>query len=233
MGKTFLILLAFSLTSTGSSAYAYELPAKLQKMVGQTFSKPGPNCFAAALYGSGVYSSFRGISENEFSEVLKTSCEKIEEPKLGDIGVYQSKGFGFVHAFVYLDENSAFEKPGVDYVGKTPVRIQTQDSIDYVHIASQECRRWGDETCHNQKSYYRCGPVTFDKKFELTLSAANEFFDLVLIKGDRSLAVQSEIHKAVRALEALAKSDLEKAVFESIEKQLYFLGFETQKLLIF
>lgn len=228
MGKLFLlVLMSFSMSS-----HAYELSGKMHKMVGQTFSKPGPNCFAAALYGADVYDSIRGISENEFAAVLKTACKKVETPRFGDVGVYNAKGFGFVHAFTYLDADTAFEKPGVDYVGKTPVRVQGQVSVDYVHIASPECRRWGDESCHNQKSYYRCGAVKLNSKFKFALDQINSLFDAVLIKGDLFFAVRNEIFLTVETLEALAASELEKSILESIEKQMHFFGFEPSKMLI-
>jgi hypothetical protein len=229
MGK-FLFTLIVALSN---QAHAFELPAKLEKVVGKTFSQPGPNCFAAALYGSDVYDSFRGVSENEFAEVLKAACRKVDDPKMGDVGVYSSEGFGFIHAFVYLDKDAAFEKQGVDYVGKTPIRIQSQDSIDYIHIASPECRRWGDERCHNQKAFYRCGSVSLNSKFELTLNKVNALLEKALESEVVEVEIQLELNRIYWTLGDDAISDLEKAVFESVQKQMAFFKFDTNKMLIY
>lgn len=228
----FMMAALFMFTLT-SQVEAYTLPIKIQKVVGKTFSHSGPNCFAAALYGSDIYDSFRGVSKNEFSEVLKASCVKVDVPEMGDIGVYSSGSFGFLHAFVYLNGVDAFEKPGVDYLGKTPMRIQKEASIDYVHTASAECRRYGDESCHNQKAYYRCGQVSFNTKFAKVLKEVNLLFNEALQSKLVPLSVQNDLQNLYLNLDFFAESDLEKAIFESVEKQMQFFRFETQNLMIF
>jgi len=234
--KSFLsaVQIIFLLTSTAIvNAYAYELPARLQILVGQTFEQQGPNCFAAALNGAGVYTSFRGISEREFSAVLEAACQKVDEPVFGDIGVYSSEGFGYVHAFLYVDEQTAFEKPGVDYVGQTPIRLQHQNSVDYVHMASPECRRFGDETCHNQKSFFRCGSVQFSSKFSAVLGKLDLILNKALHSQKVSVATEDVIRGLYAELSGVVGSDLEEVVLESVEKQMLFFKFESQSLMLF
>lgn len=125
---------------------------------GKTFSSPGPNCFSSALRVTQKTPSFRGMDEKEFSSFLELNCQKVSKPFTGDIGVFSSKGFAYTHAFVYLNENWGFQKPGVDYLGKTPLATARLQDIIYTYIAPRECRQYSKDIseCSLTLEYYRC-----------------------------------------------------------------------------
>ncbi|MGH1469231.1 MAG: hypothetical protein ACRBBP_10185 [Bdellovibrionales bacterium] len=203
------------------------LAPELSKAAGRTFSALGPNCFATALYGSKLQSAFRGVSAIELQEVLNSSCTNVQEPQLGDIGIYYVEGFLPIHAYTFISENIVFEKPGVDYAGKTPVRFNTRSAVDFIHVASPECRRWGDETCHSKQTFYRCSKINYDQTFKGTLQKLNSIFDHILSLEETSQKDLKEIkpfyRKLYLTLRELAKTPLERATVHSIKLQIEFL----------
>lgn len=131
-----------------------------QTYEGKTFSALGPNCFATAMKVAGLTESFRGMDEKEFRVIRESFCQPIAQPRPGDIGVFERPGFAFVHAYIYVSAEWGLQKPGVDYNGKTPIALQALDSINYVFLASPECRRFSRDIseCANAHYYLRCTP---------------------------------------------------------------------------
>lgn len=147
-----LIFMTVSLLSSLGWAWS------LSHLEGKTFSSPGPNCFSSALRATHKTPSFRGMDEKEFSAFLELNCQKVAKPAIGDIGVFTARGFAHTHAFVYLNEQWGFQKPGVDYLGKTPLATVRIQDIMYTYIASKECRQYAKDisACSVDFAYYRC-----------------------------------------------------------------------------
>lgn len=202
----------------------------LKKAAGSTFSALGPNCFASAIYGANLRDSFRGVSALEFTEVLKASCTQVETPKTGDIGIYYVEDFGPSHAYTFISENIVFEKPGVDYLGQTPMRFNFKNVVDFTHVASDECRRWGDESCHSKQAYYRCSEIKLPSDFQKTLDHLDSIIDSILtsqvISEKQRQSISPFYLKLYSTLNSLAKTPLEKAIVRSIRLQFEFLGKE-------
>jgi hypothetical protein len=229
LGGVMLYQTVFSLIFTFGSFFAqaesinnlnYRGSEELRSLIGHTFLSPGPNCFAAALYGVGGISKFRGVSANEFSRFVEGSCIEVHAPQYGDIGYYFVDGFGPSHAFFYLNQEMAFEKPGVDYLGATSLNFRRISDIHYIRIATPECRRWGNEDCYSQFKYVRCGnKPESSKTFQRVLLSVEMALDAKL---NRNQDLTEETLSNVSELSEIAGNDYERAVVESLEKQLDF-----------
>lgn len=196
---------------------------RLSQVSGRTFNQQGPNCFSTALFGAGLHDSFRGVSAKEFQATLSSNCEKITQPRIGDIGVYYTEGFGPTHAYTYVSKSIAFEKQGVDYAGQTPLRFNTLSSIDYTHRASKECRQYGDESCHAKSAFYRCSKIELSQKFSNLLNKVNlQITKLLDLKQIPVLKLNTLKAHQLR-LNSIATSPLEKAIAQSILIQIQFL----------
>ncbi len=191
----------------------------------QTFTQPGPNCFSTALKTAQIYPSFRAVSAREFSEATEKFCTESSEPKPGDLGVYFVEGFGPVHAFLYLSKSIGFEKPGVDYLGQTPLRFNLLSNIDYTHRASKECLIYGDSSCFNRLKFFTCEKAHFSKKFEENLNLINSLIDSALVKSAVSSDELLKINSRLKNLKStLNNSSLENEVVKSIETQIKFFN---------
>lgn len=212
---TSLLAGLFTLLVSNSSLATdhFEPEFKSLPLINTTFQYSGPNCFGAALLGAGVYENIRGVDVGEFTHVLETSCEAVEMPIEGDIGVFESaSGFMPIHAFMYLDEQTAYEKQGVDYDGKTPITLVDLEDVKYRVEASPLCRRFGDESCYNKLKYYRC------KRYEKSESLKS--FEVKLesvLMGKRSYN-QIALFRELYSVEGMDPSTL-----ESITKQIEFI----------
>ncbi len=199
---------------------------RLLKASDQTFSTLGPNCFATALYGAGLHNTFRGVSAREFQETLNSSCFEVKTPKFGDIGIYYVEGFSPTHAYTFISKDIVFEKPGVDYMGKTPTRFNTKASVDFIHVASPECRQWGDETCHSKQAFYRCSQINLNPVFQSTLTKINSIFNAMLTATSLSKADRGNIEPFYRLLfmklKSVAETPLEKSIVHSLGLQIKF-----------
>lgn len=136
---------------------------------GKTFAISGPNCFAAALRITGNYPTFRAVGPQEFSAYLELTCEKVDTPQKGDIGAYFYPGYTYSHAYVHIDDEFGMDKPGVDYMGPTPVAKKRFASIDYIHYASRECRQYSKDisACSSQRALFRCRKMDWSQHPEL------------------------------------------------------------------
>ena len=226
----------------GSPSYAQntDLLNSLQESEGLTFSVPGPNCFASALKLTGMTPSFRGMDEPEFSAIVKASCPVTASPQPGDIGVYETPGFGFIHAYVYVSDQLGMQKPGVDYAGKTAISFQSLDAIRFTYLASPECRRYARDLseCSNKHYYLRCSPSQENKgsvEYRQMVHKIEAAFESVLNAPDLNFdhgAVVEELKMQVMQLEEYLKresnlSSAQKAIAvarqKSFEKQIQFI----------
>lgn len=199
------------------------LTPELASISNKTFRQPGPNCFATALKASGLYDGFRAVSEKEFEAVIKETCVETTNPEFGDIGVYHVKNFGPIHAFMYVSKNLGFEKPGVDYLGQTPVRFNLLYNIDYVHRASKECRQHGDESCHNSFKFLRCEKLSLPEEFQAKLNVVNRLIDDVLNLSSVKSSAVFNIELAYQELAFRSTgSVIEKEILSSIGIQIKF-----------
>lgn len=126
---------------------------------GKTFEVLGPNCFATALKITGHVPTFRGVDGKEFELFTRLSCERVEQPQRGDIGIFAfPDGYAMDHAYVYLSPELGIEKQGVDYNGKTPIMVKTLSQIIYLHGASDFCRKYAPDpsVCSQDHYYVRC-----------------------------------------------------------------------------
>lgn len=180
---------------------------------------PGPNCFATALYGVGGIESFRGVSAREFSTFVKSSCYEVTNPQYGDIGYYYIDESHPSHAFFYIDPNQAFEKQGVDYLGATPLRFNSIVNIDYIHLASPECRRWGNKDCYSKFKYVRCKTLQVSKEFKNLLEELEADLEAKLISNKK---LSPQFFQRYRSLQVMAESPYEVSVLKSIDLQLRF-----------
>lgn len=161
----FLILIfLFCLQSLSVGAQGLDatgVAPRYLRAVGKSFEVMGPNCFGTALKLSGFQSTFRGVDVGEFQAFLNLACRPVESPEPGDIGVFEAPGFALLHAYIYLSPDLGIEKPGVDYLGKTPIALNSLESILYRSIASPECRRYAKDVseCSNRHFYVRCAGI--------------------------------------------------------------------------
>ncbi len=212
---SFISLLFLSFLPSLSNALETESSFLKLPLLNKTFSYAGPNCFGSALYGAGVYEHIRGVDVGEFSHVLKTSCSEVKTPETGDIGVYEVSDFAPIHAFMYLNEEVAYEKQGVDYVGATPIRLIALSDLKYRAEADVFCRRYGDESCHNKLKYFRCS--YYEKPSQLLeLEGKIE----LMIRGLKSFSAD-ELLKAYEDLKSL--ESLDESLLVSLSEQLKFI----------
>lgn len=129
---------------------------------GKTFEVMGPNCFATALKLTGKMPTFRGVDGKEFELFTRLSCERVENPQRGDIGIFAfPDGYAMDHAYVYLSAEQGIEKPGVDYNGKTPIMVRPLFQIEFIHGASEFCRKYAPDpaVCSLDHYYVRCNDL--------------------------------------------------------------------------
>ena len=245
--KLFVFLFAFiSITITDAKADPAEgLASRMQEADGKTFAVMGPNCFATAMKVSGVTSSYRGMDAKEFAVIQKNFCHKIDQPQPGDIGVFETPGFGFIHAYVFVSSDTGMQKPGVDYNGKTPISFQSLESINYTYLASPECRRYSKDVseCVNAHYYVRCenyvrhlrkiNPVLEDQ-----VQAIEKSMDL-LLEGDNwgpsQVRLSQQVQEQVLQLRGLMPTEensswqkFVRARQVSLEKQAQFFMLKSQ-----
>lgn len=216
------------------------LPSSFQEAAGKTFAHPGPNCFATALKLTGITASFRGMDEPEFRERVKLQCERTEKPEIGDIGVFEKPGFGFIHAYAFISPEWGMEKPGVDYMGKTPIALASADSIEYRYLASPECRRYSKNIseCANDHYFLRCRPIGPESDSRLArhqgkVKKIEATMDFLLGQSDANPAdaplfqeLEQEVQKLEADLETIpagTHTTLFRARVKSLQKQLEFM----------
>lgn len=228
-----------------ANAHAESLTSRMREAEGKTFSVMGPNCFATALKVSGVTSSYRGMDAKEFEIIQKNFCQKVDQPRAGDIGVFETPGFGFIHAYVFVSNDTGMQKPGVDYNGKTPISFQSLQSINYTYLASPECRRYAKNIseCANAHYYVRCESFADDLKkinpdLETQVQAIEKNMDLLLesnvwgaFQVRLSLQVQEQVLRLRDLMPTEENSPWEKFVHArqiSLEKQAQFFMLKSQ-----
>ena len=195
--KIFIFVLGILSSFQALSSEGFQ--ARLRQAEGKTFEALGPNCFATAMKLSGITSSYRDMDDKEFAVIQKNFCQRVDQPQPGDIGVFETPRFGFVHAYVYVSSGWGMQKPGVDYNGKTPISLQALDSINYTYLASPECRRYSKNIseCSNLHYYVRC------QSFSSLLTSYNPLFETT-----------------VRDIEARMEGLLENGPWTPVQKQL-------------
>lgn len=212
----------------------------LEEYDGLVFAQAGPNCFGTALKLAGHYPTFRGVDANEFQAFLDLACTATESPKRGDLGVYETPGFGAVHAFIYLDEEVGMDKPGVDYMGRTPVSVRSHEVIDYHFLAPQECRRYSPDDlslCANRKVFYSCDSSSAIDHFTDYLLDVRKFerkIAALLLKERVSLRQKETLREELEGL----RNKLEKLVAEHSpeqengvsSKEISYLNFQIESL---
>lgn len=133
---------------------------------GMSFFQAGPNCFGTALRLADLYPTFRGVDGPEMTAFLDLSCHQVESPVYGDLGVYFAPNESPIHAYFYIDDKVAMDKPGVDYNGRTMISMRKVVHIDYTYLIPKECLRYSRDNlslCSNKKRFYRCDPKTLSK----------------------------------------------------------------------
>lgn len=222
------------------------LPVAYQRALGQTFAVAGPNCFATALAVTGLYPGFRGVDTEEMQKYTALFCREVQIPQPGDIGVYASPGYGFVHAFVYISQNLGLEKPGVDYAGRTAIQIRHLNSIDYRSRASMECRRFSPDLslCSNDLLFFHCsqptaltsGPTRLRLHQQQVVALEVQLTHLLenLQAPRTNTAILFELHSQLKNSEttlALEKPEIDPELYSflearlrSLEKQIAFLS---------
>lgn len=238
--KKLIFSLIFGL---GVSSFAQGLPAEFLKADGKTFSAMGPNCFSTALRLNGLTRSYRGLDGEEFNQIVKLFCQRTQDPRLGDLGVFETPGFGFLHAYAYVSPEMGMQKPGVDYNGKTAIRMYSTYSIDYVYTASAECRRYAPDisVCSNDHYYLRCEAVNMmgnpaAEKHDQIIRPIEAAMDAILENPNFGSTEQKLLEQIIRSLpaaklnlsqhEAEIPADLRRylqARIKSLEDQLEFL----------
>ena len=202
---------------------------------GLTFKHLGPNCFGSALKIAGHYQYFRGVDAQEFAHYISNYCEETDIPTKGDIGVFTTPGSDYVvHAFVQINEDTVVEKSGVDYLGVTPIKVQSLETTLFVFKSSYECKRFSGNhpSCQNDLKYYSCAQpgLNLSERFQELTKQFEEKLESVLIQGleqsDTDLinqlfsSLKSEIYK--QTLNEKDKKYLSSKMV-SYEKQLQFL----------
>lgn len=222
------------------SGFALGEAVDFEKYDGLVFSQAGPNCFGSALKLAGHYPTFRGVDADEFQAFLDLACTVTENPKRGDIGVYVTPGFGPIHAFIYVNETVGMDKPGVDYMGKTPVSLRPYERIDYHFLAPPECRRYSPKDlslCSNQKIFYSCDLAAMNLRESVNDSVVDYQSDV--LKFERKIAAllnqarvsQMQKEELAKELDGL-KSRLEEISFEKSlsEAEISYLHFQLESL---
>lgn len=166
------------------------LPARLRGLLGRTYAQPGPNCFSTALMTAGLSPSARGVDASEMKAYARAFCERVENPRAGDLGIYVSPREAvfsreslWVHAFMSVTPDFVFEKQGVDYWGATPILLREFSDVDYRVRVTPECRRYAPDPreCANQLVYLRCGsaalPPKLQQAFDQIDQLANQLLD--------------------------------------------------------
>ncbi|MBX3040124.1 MAG: hypothetical protein KF789_05370 [Bdellovibrionaceae bacterium] len=156
--RFFGLILLIGLQAGLAMAQGASVEASFREFEGKTFEVVGPNCFGTALRLSGFQTTFRGVDGGEFQAFVKLACRKVQNPEPGDIGIFEMRGFAMAHAYIYLSPELGIDKPGVDYLGKTPIAVKPLASIIYRNLASPECRRYSKDIseCSSDHYYVRC-----------------------------------------------------------------------------
>ena len=205
-----------------------------QQFDGVTFDQSGPNCFGSALKIAGHYKTFRGVDTPEFEAFLELACERTQNPSTGDIGVFAPKNYAATHAFVYIDQNLVIDKPGVDYIGQTPVSIRRHSQMDHIFLASMECRRYSGHDislCANEKKYFKCDSKKL-KKAPRSYSAHFQSLEQEigrLLNQDVSQVKKESLLKKINHLENQLDREIQRV--QMSEKEINFLRFQIESLL--
>jgi len=199
-----VVITTLALFPSLSFATGHNLSPENLPLLDTTFKYAGPNCFGTALLGAGIYDNIRGVDISEFNHVLESSCEEVDTPALGDIGVFESSGYMAVHAFMYINDEIAYEKQGVDYDGETSINLIKLRSVKYRVEADPFCRRFGDESCYNKLKYFRCSSyekpkalLDFEAKIELMLRGFADYSKDELVSDIRSLKSSGKVHESI------------------------------------
>lgn len=220
-------------------------PKTYEGAIGKKFEVPGPNCFGTALKLSGFYPTFRGVDTGEFTSYVKLACKAVDEPLTGDIGVFEAPRYGFVHAYIYLSASVGIDKPGVDYSGKTAIRVRPLADIEYSFLASKECRQSGKDSrsCYNQHYYLRCEKLDLSKYSEVTQHSEKvleiektmeELIEKSKFSSEdikRVFEVETEIHNLKYAFESNEGSkSLDADLIKYLKEQMKSLGLQADFL---
>lgn len=180
------------------------------RSLGQTFEFMGPNCFSTALHLTGQARTFRAVDVGEFEAYTELACQRVQIPRSGDIGVFRAPGYLVTHAYIFVNEKWALEKPGVDYAGKTAVGLLPLEAVLYRSLASSECRRYSANSreCENEHYYLRCGSPKFpstkwSSEHEFLVAQVEFAMAELLLKGEVNTGSRQKME---RILPLIAKN---------------------------
>lgn len=146
------------------------IPTHLHNHLERCPKVDGPNCWNAALVATKILDSFRYTDSTEFTFWLNSPlCRELRTTEAlipGDVGSISGlQTFGpedealHSHGFIYLNQETAFEKPGLS---KTDGGLQfsSLQKIINTYKVKPECTRVKSNTyikeCKQQINYYRC-----------------------------------------------------------------------------
>lgn len=217
---------------TTTSAFANNLD-QIGLLDGTTSNVDGPNCWNGALYMAGTTPSKRQFLPEEWLFHLKAYCEKIEEPKRGDVGRIFHPQDGEVHGFIYLDEETIFAKHGLTTM--YGYQVMSKEEMMNSYGRTRQCRidRDFSAACFHQIEYYRCERVSSDgqlfrveKLLESLLFSEETKFSY----KDRECSgavfserkrILSEIESELKMIDSGKLTDEDKLALNSMRGQIY------------
>lgn len=120
------LLLAVSLFGVSSSAWANPLWS-IEKLLTTTSYQDGPNCYNAALAGSGLINYIGYTDSTEFRFFLETQCKRQAQAAPGTL-IAISQDSWLQHGLIAIGENEVFEKDS--FVGKSGQWMADKPSTD-------------------------------------------------------------------------------------------------------
>lgn len=150
----------------------------------------GPNCFNLSLVANGLVPHLRYTSVAEFNLFINSSfCHSLEVGSIkqtADVGVVWSQAGSSPwqpeHAFVMIDENKIFHKPGQGKTKAYTISTVGQAESEYSTIIANDCesKHIDASECRYETKFYRCDAgSTFEDRIKSAPLEVGELFSKI------------------------------------------------------
>lgn len=116
---------------------------------------PGPNCWNGALVTVGLQKSYRFTHPREFLYLIERNCVEETTPRPGSLGRIYS-GDREIHAFIWVDENTVFEKHSDGKFSSEKYRLASREKMLKSYEYKRDCGNKKTEECKNSMIYLNC-----------------------------------------------------------------------------
>lgn len=181
----------------------------------------GANCFNTVLYLKG-FANLRFSSADEFRVFVESSlCRQLDRPEEGAVGLIRTADTKQdVHAFIYLDAETVFQKLAEDVFGRYPIGLAPFKSMEVYDYPRSQAHLPQDQKTKNRVTYYTC-----ENFVRSTASNEEQAFDQLqksleklLFDAEAAIGRQDQIDSA-RARVFFARAEKIERDLEAYQKQ--------------